>query len=77
MNEVFFIADTHFNHKHIVEIREKTRSEIRQHRGPRRGAYPSMEATVGMKDTVWHLGDFGFGKRGLQVAGRLNGKRAW
>jgi calcineurin-like phosphoesterase family protein len=33
-------------------------------------------ATVGKKDAARHLGDFRFGKRGLQVAGRLNGKKS-
>ena len=60
MSEVFFIADTHFNHKRIVEIREKEPG----------GKFASIDehdeelvrrwnATVGKKDTVWHLGDFG------------------
>jgi calcineurin-like phosphoesterase family protein len=77
MSDVFFIADTHFNHKRILEVREKAPRQL----------FASTEehdeelvrrwnAVVGKKDMVWHLGDFGFGRRGLQVAGRLNGKKA-
>jgi len=78
MSEVFFIADTHFNHKWIVEIRGKERGrKFASLEETRRGAYiRRWNATVGKKDTVWRLGDFSFGKRGLQVAARLNGKKS-
>jgi calcineurin-like phosphoesterase family protein len=77
MSEVFFIADTHFNHKRIVEIREKgARPEIREHRGTRRRARAALECHSREEDTVWHLGDFSFRKRGLQVADRLNGRKS-
>ena len=75
MSEVFFIADTHFNHKRIVEIREKERgrkfASLEEHDEE---LIRRWNAMVGKKDTVWHLGDFSFGKRGLPVAARLNGK---
>lgn len=32
-------------------------------------------ATVTKSDTVWHLGDFSFGKKNLEIAGRLNGTK--
>ena len=32
-------------------------------------------AVVGPKDTVWHLGDFCFGKRKLEIAAHLNGNK--
>jgi calcineurin-like phosphoesterase family protein len=77
MSEVFFIADTHFNHERILGIREKepgrkfASTEEHDEELVRR-----WNATVGKKDAVWHLGDFSFGKRGLQVAARLNGKKS-
>jgi len=77
MSEVFFIADTHFNHKRIVEIREKERgrkfASLEEHDEE---LIRRWNAMVGKKDTVWHLGDFSFGKRGLPVAARLNGKKS-
>src|ERR1039458_3725317 len=76
VSEVFFIADTHFGHRGIIEF-----SETKGHR-----PFASIEehdeelvrrwnATVGPKDTVWHLGDFCFGKRNLEIAGRLHGNK--
>src|SRR5580693_825439 len=77
MSEVFFIADTHFNHKRIVEIREKERgrkfASLEEHDEE---LIRRWNAMVGKKDTVWHLGDFSFGKRRLPVAARLNGKKS-
>lgn len=76
MSEVFFIADTHFGHRGIIEF-----SETKPHR-----PFTNIEehdeelisrwnATVQPKDTVWHLGDFCFGKRNLEIASRLNGNK--
>ncbi len=76
MSEVFFIADTHFGHRGILKF-----SETKPHR-----VFASIEehdeelvrrwnAVVGSKDTVWHLGDFCFGRRNLEIAARLNGNK--
>lgn len=76
MSEVFFIADTHFGHRGIIEF-----SETKPHR-----PFTTIEEhdaelvrrwnnVVGPKDTVWHLGDFCFGKRNLEIAAQLNGNK--
>ena len=52
MSEVFFIADTHFNHKRIVEIREKERgrkfASLEEHDEE---LIRRWNAAVGKKDT--------------------------
>jgi calcineurin-like phosphoesterase family protein len=76
MNEIFFIADTHFGHKRIIEF-DLTRAyrqfaTIEEHDEE---LIRRWNTTVKPKDTVWHLGDFCFGKRNLEIAGRLNGNK--
>lgn len=74
MSEVFFIGDTHFGHKGIL-----TFSGTKEHR-----QFTSIEehdaelvrrwnGVVGKNDTVYHLGDFCFGKRNLEIAKELKG----
>lgn len=76
MSEVFFIGDTHFGHRGILKF-TKTRpfrpfETIEEHDEE---IIRRWNATVGPKDTVWHLGDFCFGKRNIELAGRLNGNK--
>lgn len=76
MSEVFFIADTHFGHRKIIEFSEtkpfRPFSTIEEHDEE---LVRRWNATVGPKDVVWHLGDFCFGKRILEIAARLNGNK--
>jgi len=76
MSEVFFIGDTHFGHKGILKF-----SGTKEYR-----KFDSIEEhdnelirrwnnTVNKNDTVFHLGDFCFGKRNLYIAGKLNGDK--
>jgi len=76
MNETFFIADTHFGHNNII-----TFDELKPYR-----AFDSIfehdeylikqwNSVVSPKDRVFHLGDFCFGKKNLEIAGRLNGRK--
>jgi calcineurin-like phosphoesterase family protein len=76
MSEVFFIADTHFGHRGIIEFSEtkpfRPFATIEEHDEE---LVRRWNATVGPKDIVWHLGDFCFGKRNLEIASRLNGNK--
>lgn len=74
MINVFFISDTHFGHKNILEYEKEARP------------FASLEEmhevmierwnnVVKPKDVVYHLGDFCFGRKSLDVAERLNGKK--
>lgn len=76
MSEVFFISDTHFGHRGILMF-TKTKpfrpfATIEEHDEELIRRWNSV---VGKNDTVWHLGDFCFGKRNLQIAERLNGNK--
>lgn len=76
MSEVFFIGDTHFGHRGIITFSE-TKSfrpfhTIEEHDAELVRRWNSV---VGPKDMVWHLGDFCFGKRNLEIAAQLNGNK--
>jgi calcineurin-like phosphoesterase family protein len=76
MSEVFFIADTHFGHRGIIEFSEtkpfRPFASIEEHDEE---LVRRWNATVHHKDIMWHLGDFCFGKRNLEIAARLNGNK--
>lgn len=76
MSEIFFIGDTHFGHKNIINF-----SATKAYR-----PFDSIEAhdaelikrwnsVVTDKDTVYHLGDVCFGARNLGICGLLNGNK--
>lgn len=76
MSEVFFIGDTHFGHRGIIQFSEtaphRPFSAIEEHDEELVRRWNSV---VGTRDVVWHLGDFCFGKRNLEIAARLNGNK--
>ncbi|OJW21150.1 MAG: hypothetical protein BGO49_24355 [Planctomycetales bacterium 71-10] len=76
MSEIFFIADTHFGHRRIIEFDEtrpfRSFPSIEEHD---EGLVRRWNSVVGPKDVVWHLGDFCFGKRNLEIAALLNGNK--
>lgn len=76
MSEVFFIADTLFGHKGIIDFSVtkpfRPFATIEEHDAELVRLWNSV---VGPKDTVWHLGDFCFGRRNLEVAAQLNGNK--
>lgn len=74
VNRVFVIADTHFGHKRIIEADMEKGSRpfdtIEQH--DEELVY-RWNTTVKKHDTVWHLGDVGFGENFWDYVARLNG----
>ena len=74
MSEVFFIADTHFGHKKVIEFEKEHRpfATIEEHDEE---LVKRWNEKVTKKDSVWVLGDFCFGKKNLEIAGRLNGTK--
>lgn len=71
MIETFFISDTHFGHKKIITYEPlRAFNTIDEHDAT---LVMNWNTVVGKKDIVWHLGDFCFGLRNLQIAGELNG----
>lgn len=74
MSEYFFIGDTHFGHKGILTFSgskpHRQFNTIEEHDAELVRRWNSV---VNKNDTVYHLGDFCFGKRNLSIAKELNG----
>lgn len=74
MINTWFISDTHFGHKNIIEYEKEYRpfstlDEMHEVMIER------WNDVVKPKDTVYHLGDFAFGRRNIKIASRLNGRK--
>jgi len=72
--ETWFIGDTHFGHKNILEYEKEARpfatiEEMHEVMIER------WNSVVTSNDIVFHLGDFAFGKHWIKIAERLNGKK--
>lgn len=76
MSEVYFISDSHFGHKGILSFPStkpfRPFDSIEEHDEE---LVKRWNETVSPKDIVWHMGDFCFGKRNIDIAGRLNGSK--
>ncbi len=76
MSEIFFISDTHFGHRGILSFPAtapfRPFATIEEHD---EALVDRWNAQVNPKDIVYHLGDFCFGKRNLEIAARLNGNK--
>ena len=53
----FFISDTHFNHKRILEFERYNFKTIEEHND---SILKLIESTVSKNDTLYHLGDVGY-----------------
>lgn len=73
MADVFFTADTHFNHKNILLFGRGAHFSDVEEMNER--LIQNWNAVVGKHDRIYHLGDFSFGpKEGIiEVIERLNG----
>ena len=74
MIETYFISDTHFGHKNILEYEKEARpfdslEEMNQK------IIENWNKTVRPKDIIYHLGDFAFGRDNIAIASRLNGRK--
>lgn len=74
MLNTWFTSDSHFGHSAILEFEKEARpfatveemNEVMIQR---------WNEVVNPKDTVYHLGDFCFGRHNLPIADRLNGTK--
>lgn len=75
-HNIWFISDTHFGHANILEYEKEARpfSSLEE---MHEVMIERWNSVVQPKDILYHLGDFAFGRRGLSVASRLNGKKSW
>ena len=74
MINTWFISDTHFGHKNILEYEKEARpfsclEEMHEVMIER------WNSVVKPKDILYHLGDFAFGRHALSIASRLNGQK--
>lgn len=74
MINTWFISDTHFGHKNIIEYEKESRpfdtvEEMNE------CIVDRWNSVVRDNDIVLHLGDFCFGQKNLEIAKRLNGKK--
>lgn len=75
MNNVWMVSDTHFSHKNILKYEAEARpfSSIEEHDEV---LIENWNKCVKKNDTIWHLGDVGFGANNLErILPRLNGNK--
>ncbi len=74
---IFFVSDTHFNHANIIRycnrIDPATGNQFVDANTMNECMVDNWNAVVGEHDTVYHMGDFGFGNV-RDVVRKLNGK---
>ena len=68
---IYFTADTHFNHKNIIEFCRPLFDGVEEMNELLVSRWNEL---IGKNDTVYHLGDFGFGDCS-EIIKRLNGKK--
>ena len=74
MSDVFFIGDTHFGHKNILEY-EPVARPFRTLGEMHDIMIERWNKTVKKHDKVYHLGDFAFGRDNISIASKLNGQK--
>ena len=72
VDKVFFTADTHFSDPRILYHRKKYFSSLEE---MDRALIDNWNATVPEDGVVFHLGDFGYGSRLLDIAKTLHGTK--
>lgn len=72
MSQTFFIGDTHFYHKNVIDYESRPFADTDE---MNRELIKLWNSTVGKNDRVFHLGDFSFGnkEKQLSVGNQLNG----
>jgi calcineurin-like phosphoesterase family protein len=74
MPETWFISDTHFGHKNIL-VYEKDARPFENIEVMNETIIDRWNSVVNPKDSVYHLGDFAFGKHNINIASRLAGRK--
>ena len=74
MSEKFFISDTHFGHRGIIQYEAINRpfQTLEEHD---EALIANWNNTVKPDDKVYHVGDFCLNRRSLSVAKQLNGRK--
>ncbi len=74
MRNTWFISDTHFGHANILEF-EKEARPFESLEEMHEVMIERWNNTVNPGDSVYHLGDFCFGRKNIEIGSRLNGKK--
>jgi calcineurin-like phosphoesterase family protein len=74
VHNTWFTSDTHFGHTKILEYEKEARpfNSVEQ---MNECLIDRWNSVVRPCDTVYHLGDFCFGRRNIEIAAKLNGKK--
>jgi len=70
-SNVFFISDSHFSHKNIIEYDKRPFGSVDEHD---EAIIENWNKVVGKDDYVFHLGDFSFSNPG-EFYKKLNGRK--
>ena len=71
MSEIFFIGCTHFDHARIIDIAHRPFADVD---AMNEALIERWNNTVTDRDTVYHLGDFGWRAQSPDFLGRLRGQ---
>lgn len=71
---VFFISDTHFGHENILKFEKEFRNfqTIEEHDEK---LIENWNSVVKPNDKIYHLGDFCWKRKYIEIAKRLNGRK--
>lgn len=74
---VFFTSDTHFNHGNIIKYCKNSRGHFLDTESMTETIINNWNRKVSTDDTIYHLGDFGFGNIPLlnNISKRLHGRK--
>lgn len=74
MNNIWFTSDTHFGHANILTYENIARPFKDLHEMST-ALIERWNSVIKPNDTVYHLGDFCFGRANMHIAELLNGKK--
>lgn len=71
---IYFVSDTHFYHQNVIDFEKRPFKTVEQ---MNETIINNWNSVVGKDDTVYHLGDFGFGNKTklIKIGEMLNGKK--
>ena len=71
---IYLTSDTHFNHKEIIGYCNRPFDNVKE---MNRVLIDNWNKVISNKDTIYHLGDFGWGNKEeiTSIVKRLNGKK--
>lgn len=78
MNNIFFISDTHFGHRNILNFNDKEGKSVRPFSTVEEmdeALIENWNRVVRPQDKIYHLGDVAIPRKGLDCLARCNGDK--